>query len=195
MLFRAPGKARPGLSLLEVIVSLAIFLMSMVAIGQIVSIASQRALDVQQRTIGLQIAQTKLAEVQAGAIPLENNEDQVVEEDNAYHWSVLAEQGQVEGLWNVTIKVVRERGDGTKVEVALSQMLMDPKLTGSTQDIPPAVLSSTTSAAQGSSSSSSGTPSSGTPSSSTPSSSTPAASPPSTSKGTSSGSKTGAKGS
>jgi len=193
MLSRAPGQARPGLSLLEVIVSLAIFLMSMVAIGQIVSIASQRALDVQHRTTALQIAQAKLAEAQAGAIPLENNEDQVVDEDNAYHWSVLAEQGQVEGLWNVTIKVVRERGDGTKVEVALSQMIMDPTLTGSTQDVPPAVLSSTATATQDSSGSSSS--SSSTPSSGTPSSGTPAASTPSTSKGSSSGSKSGAKGS
>jgi len=194
MLFRAPAhgirRERPGLSLLEVIISLAIFLMAIVVIGQIISIAGQRALDVQQRTVALQIAQAKLAEVQAGAIPLETNEDQVVDEDNAYHWSVIAEQGQVEGLWNVTIKVVRERSDNTRVEIALSQMLMDPTLTGSTQDVPPAVLSSTATATPASGSSSSSTSSSGT-----PSSAAPAASAPSSGKSASSGSKSGGKGS
>jgi len=139
---RRPGSSRPGLTLLEVIVALAIFLMALVAIGQLLTFASDRALDVQQRTQALLFAQRTLAEVQAGVLPLESREDVPCEKDENYKWSVLAEQGQVPGLWNVSVRVVRERASHTRVEVVLSRMMLDPKQVGSTQDQPPTVQSS-----------------------------------------------------
>ena len=47
---KRPVSVRRGLSLLEVLVALAIFLLSFVAIGRLTSLASDRALDVEYQS-------------------------------------------------------------------------------------------------------------------------------------------------
>ena len=42
---------RPGLSLMEVLVSLAIFLMSLAVLGQLIGMASDQAVEIQQRSL------------------------------------------------------------------------------------------------------------------------------------------------
>lgn len=156
------GHPRPGLSLIEVLVSLAIFLMSLAGLAYLLTIAGNHALEAQYRSEAAQLAQSKLAEVQAGAVPLQSGGGSFDDEPD-YHWSLEAQQGSVQGLWNVTVRVQRQRPDGSQVEVALSQMVLDPSGVGSTQDVPPA---DTTTAAPSSSTpgSSSSTPSTSTPS-------------------------------
>jgi Tfp pilus assembly protein PilV len=166
---------RSGLTILEVIVSLAIFLLALVGIGGLISFAGERALDVQYQTRALQIAQSKLAEVTAGAIPLSGSSDSAVEEDDNYRWSLSAEQGSVQGLWNITVTVTRQ-GAGGKVQVALSQMILDPSVVGSTQDIPGGASNSSSNNSTGSTSGSSSGTGTGTSSSTaaTPVAATPA---------------------
>jgi type II secretion system protein I len=164
MLYR-PGAPTPraGLSLLEVLVSLAIFLLALVALGEIVSFASDRALDVQHRSEALQICQSRLAEVQAGSIPLQSVDLAPCEEEGFqdYQWALDIEAGAVTGLYNVTVRVVRERPNHSQMEVALSQMVIDPTTLGSTQDMPGS-QSSTDLSSSSSSSSTTGSTSSGT---------------------------------
>jgi len=162
MLLR-PAAARKGLTLLEVILSLAIFLMGFVVIGQLISASSERAIEVQTRTHALQIAQSKMAEVQAGAVPLQTADDQPCEEDDKFHWSLHAEQGSVQGLWSVVVRVTRHRSDGHVTEVSLARYLLDPTMRGSTQDVPGPVVSSTTATQAGTTGSSSSSSSTTTP--------------------------------
>jgi len=161
MLYRpGPPTTRAGLSLLEVLVSLAIFLLALVALGEIVSFASDRALDVQQRSEALQICQSRLAEVQAGSIPLQSQDLTPCDEDDQYQWAVDIEAGAAAGLYTGTVRVTRERANRSQLEVALSQMVIDPTTLGSTQDMPG--TQSATDVSSSSSSSSTGSTTSGT---------------------------------
>jgi type II secretion system protein I len=120
---------RPGLSLLEVLVAMAIFLFSVIAIAHVIGQAGDRAVDVQRQSQAIQICQAKMAEVIAGAIPLSSQSDVALDEDPDWHWSLDAQPGNVTGLWNVNIKVSRP-GPGGNMETSLSQLVLDPSLRG-----------------------------------------------------------------
>lgn len=145
------GRSRPGLSLLEVLISLTIFLLALVALGEIVSFASDRALDVQHRTEALQLCQSRLAELQAGALPLSQQDETPCQEDPAYQWAADIQQGNIQGLQIVTVRVTRHRPNGTWIEASLSQMILDPATVGSTQDNPGIPATTTDSSTTGSS--------------------------------------------
>src|SRR5262249_49552340 len=83
-----PRSVRRAFSLLEVIVAMAIFLMSIVAIGKLVSMGGERALDIEQQGEATMLAQSKLAEVVASALPLTSQSDQSFDEAPDYRWSL-----------------------------------------------------------------------------------------------------------
>lgn len=127
--------ARRGLSLLEVLVAVVIFLLAFVAIGELISQSARRAAQVSQREQAALLCETKLAEIVAGAIPLGSQEGVPFEEDPTWLWSLQCEQsGQVTGLWNVQVRVSRTDPDGTQVSCVLNQMVLDPSLRGNTAD-------------------------------------------------------------
>ena len=64
--------ARPGLSLLEVLIALAIFLIAYAAVWQLMSTANDQAVELTNRNRATQLAQAKLDEVVSGALPLES---------------------------------------------------------------------------------------------------------------------------
>jgi type II secretion system protein I len=130
----APSSAtRSGLSLLEVLVALAIFLSSLAGLFYLVTLSGKLAQAGQMRTRAMQIAQSKLAQVTWGAIALSSQADQPCDEDPEYHWSIDADQGTSQGLWNVTVKVTRPNLKPV-IEVSLSQMILDPASRGTIQD-------------------------------------------------------------
>src|SRR5260370_19785112 len=65
-----PWGLRRAFSLLEVIVAMAIFLMSIVAIGQLITLAGEHALDIDQQGEAALLAQAKIAEVLSSCQPL-----------------------------------------------------------------------------------------------------------------------------
>lgn len=130
MKLHSPSTQRPGLSLLEVLVAMAIFLFAIVAIGQIITQAGDQALAVQQQGQAIQHCQTKLAEIAAGAVPLIPQQDLSLDEDPDWVWSLDAQQGSVSGLWNVNVRVSRPGPGGSRIEASLSQMMLDPNLRG-----------------------------------------------------------------
>jgi Tfp pilus assembly protein PilV len=125
---------RPALSLLEVIIAMAIFLMAVVVIGQLVTMGGERALEVDQQSEATMLCQSKLSELASGALPLSSQSDQAFDEAPDYKYSIDCSQNNVSNLWNVTVTVMRERSDGTKIQTTLSQMLLDPSVRGSSQD-------------------------------------------------------------
>ena len=175
---RLPSRqsVRPGLSLLEVLVAMAIFLLSIIGISQLVSFASDRALEVQMRNQSVRLCQSKLAELKAGILPLSSQGDTPFDEDSDYRWSVTADQGTVPNLWQITVKVTREKSNGDVIESSLSQMVLDPSIVGSTQDTTPISGSDVSNpSASSSSASNSNMGSSNTPAANTPKATTPAA--------------------
>jgi Tfp pilus assembly protein PilV len=149
MMLRAPA-ARPALSLMEVLVSLAIFLLSLAALTRLVTFAGERALEAQYRSQATLHCLSQLAEVEAGSIALGSQGESPLGDDPDYEWSMDASQGQVAGLWNVTVTVSRKGPGGAPIKVSLSKMVLDPSAVGSTQDSVPVNSSTNNNASSGS---------------------------------------------
>jgi len=135
MLLRTVSIRRSGISLLEVIVATAIFLMALVGLRQLVSVAGEQALEVEMRSQATRMCQSKMAELQSGILPLSSASD-TFDEDPDYTWSLDVQPGTVSNLWVATMKVTRQRSDSpdNPLEVSLTQMLLDPSVAGSTSD-------------------------------------------------------------
>jgi type II secretory pathway pseudopilin PulG len=125
------------MSLLEVIVALAIFLMSIIVVGQLVIMAGERGREVQQLAVATQMCQSKLAEVVAGIVPLNPQSGVAFDEDPSWTWSLECSPADVANLWDVTVRVQRQRPDGSQAESVLTQKVLDPSIRGSTFDQPP----------------------------------------------------------
>jgi type II secretion system protein I len=127
-----PTSRRQGLSLLEVLVALAVFLLALVALGTLLRLGSNRALDVDQTNLAALLCQSKMNEVLVGAIPINGSASGGPLDDYpGWEWSIDSQPGAVTGLYTVTISVNRQRSDGSKgAGASLSQMVMDPALKG-----------------------------------------------------------------
>src|SRR5439155_9224382 len=118
-LLTSPKRQRgmKGFSLLEVIVAMAIFLMSIVAIGHLITQGGERALDIEQKGEAAMLAQSKLAEVVAGVQPLAAMTDQAFDEAPDYTWSLTANQNSsIPNLYSVSVTVTRQRSDGSHIQ-------------------------------------------------------------------------------
>jgi type II secretory pathway pseudopilin PulG len=124
--------SRRGLSLLEVLAALAVFLFSLIALGQLITLGGDRARDVQWLSRATLIAQTKMAEVVAGAVPLTGQPDTPAEDDPDWSWSVEAAADNTPGLYLVTVRVSRPQPNGERFETTLSQYVLDPAQRGNT---------------------------------------------------------------
>jgi general secretion pathway protein I len=145
-------RQRDGMTLLEVLVALGIFLLSMVAIGRLISISSERAREVQLQGEAMLKCQSKMAEIYAGVEQLSSQSDVPFTDDPNWHWSADCNQGQVTNLWTVQVRVTRQRADGSQFEATLSQMMLDPSIRGTTMQSSSASGSSSSSSSSGSTS-------------------------------------------
>src|SRR5947209_632523 len=135
MLLRTVHVRRSGLSLLEVIIATAIFLMALIGLRQLISVAGDHALEVEMRSQATRMCHSKMAELQAAIPPLLTAND-TFDEDPDYSWSLDVEAGTVPNLWVATVRVTKQRpgNPDNPIEVALTQMLLDPSVAGSTAD-------------------------------------------------------------
>jgi type II secretion system protein I len=125
---------RRGMTLLEVLVALGIFLISLVGIIKLVTLGGEHARLAQLNAQAAQLCQSKLAEVVAGVVPLSSQSEVPFDEDPDWLWSLDANQGDIAGLWKLTVRVTRQQSDGSHIECSLDRMLLDPSLRGSTLD-------------------------------------------------------------
>ena len=176
------GTSRAGLSLLEVILSLSILGVSMVAVGHLFNLGFRSATDVQLRSEANMIADTTMAEIAAGVIDISAGGG-AVEGNPEWQYEVNSEQSEQPGLLSVSLRVSRENDPDNNVSVSLVRFVPDP-------NFEPAQSS----AASDSSSSSSGSSNSGSSASSSTSSSTVSSSTSSSSGGTSSSAGVGGGG-
>jgi hypothetical protein len=128
---------RDALSLIEVLASLAIFLMSLTAIVHLINTSTQLAGQSRHRAHAAQLCKCKLAEMCAGVLPLSGGGG-TCEDETDYHWSAEAEPGAAEGLYNVTVRVRYKPDTPDALEVVMSRMILDPTVCGSSQDVPAA---------------------------------------------------------
>jgi general secretion pathway protein I len=128
---------RGGLTLLEVVISLAIFLFSLAAIAQLIRSASDRAMQAQFRQRAVFLCQSKLSEFAAGVQPMGSQGDTPFDDpDSAWHWSANCDNSTATGLWTVQVTVTGPEGASNGVSVTLTQMMLDPTVRGNTMDTP-----------------------------------------------------------
>jgi general secretion pathway protein I len=159
---RSPRTRRAGLSLIEVLVSLAIFLISLVALGQLVQIGTDRAIDVQERSQASTYCRSALAQVTAGIVPITGQGMTAFDDDPNWSWSVDSEADGTPNLYHVTITVSRQRPDGTQTQFTLNQWMLDPASRGSAASTPPPTADDTSSSGTNTGSSSGSSPSTNT---------------------------------
>src|SRR5438309_10286197 len=103
-----PHSTRRGISLMEVLVATAIFLFSMVALGRPIILSGDVSTEVQQQAQAAHLAQSKLAEVIAGVVPLSSQADVPFDEDPDWQWTLDAQTDEsVTGIYRVRVTVSR----------------------------------------------------------------------------------------
>ena len=125
----APRSPRSGLSLIEVLLALAIFLMSLVAIARLVDMGADRELEGRLQTRGTRLLQFKMAEIASGAVPLTATDGSFDGDDADWSWSMEAQAQGPPNLYLVTVTVSRDL-KGRKYQLSLTQMLLDPAAVG-----------------------------------------------------------------
>ena len=123
---------RRGLSLLEVLTALAIFLFSLVALSRLIDIGGDRARDVQWLNRATMLAQSRMSELIAGSLPLSSQPETACDEDPDWNWSVDAEAQNTPGLYLVTVTISRPLPNGERYELPLNQFVLDPTYRGNT---------------------------------------------------------------
>jgi type II secretory pathway pseudopilin PulG len=131
-----PAARRPGITLLEVLGATAIFLMSIVAIGELMSSSTDQALEVQFRSRATRLCQSKLNEFAAGVEQLSGATEGDFEEEEGWSWKAeVTPDGSAANLYKVQVTVSRDTSRGP-VEVTMAQFVFDPlqrgQLTAST---------------------------------------------------------------
>lgn len=151
---RSSRNRRSGLTLIEVVLAMFIFLMSLAAISQLLNIATMHALETQNVNRASQLLQSQMNRVISGEISLSSQGETPFDDDPEFSWSMSCDQqGAAPNLWHVTMTVHHAGGmAGSEQSWNLDQFVLDPSVRGMIE----------TSPAPGSSSSSSGTTGGGT---------------------------------
>ena len=126
------SSGRSGLTLIEVMLALAIMLLSLSAIGHLTGIGSDRGFEARMMMRGTRLAESKMAEVEVGAIKLDaaSGGGNFEGDDKAWSWSCEVQPAGPPNLFQVTVKVSRDVR-GTPFEISIGRMLFDPSLVGS----------------------------------------------------------------
>ena len=120
---------RAGLTLLEVLISLAIFLGALTALSQLIGIGSRAAVQAQLRTQAILKCQSKLAEVLAGAQPLESVSQAAYEDEENWKWSLDVQPGAYENMLQLTVSVLYSgAGESVTTSYQLTRQIRDPAM-------------------------------------------------------------------
>ena len=122
---------RQGLTLLEVILGLAIFVGALAVISKLVELGVRASRYAQLQTRAVMLAESKMGELVAGVLPLDSAGGDVFAEDPAWQWQLSVSDGPVDGLRWVSITVVPASGgelatNRERIEYSLSRWLLDP---------------------------------------------------------------------
>lgn len=125
----AQKRTRAGLTLLEVLISLAIFLGALTALSQLIGIGSRAAVQAQLRTQAILKCQSKLAEVLAGAQPLESVSQAAFEDEENWKWSLDVQPGAYENMLQLTVSVLYSgAGESVTTSYQLTRQIRDPAM-------------------------------------------------------------------
>ena len=121
------GRGRRGLSLLEVILSIAILGGSMAVIGNLYHLGYRSGLKAQLLNDANMIAASTMAELVVGAIPLESAGDAEVPSNPGWFYSVDIQESMQAGLFLATVVVRRgEEESAIPASISIVRLIPDP---------------------------------------------------------------------
>jgi type II secretion system protein I len=136
--------SRPGVSLLEVLVALAIFLIALIGIGKLISDSIETAEEARDLVRAGQLCQSKMNEIAFGIVPLSSQSDAEFDEAPEWKWSLEASQeSSIPNLWRATVRVHKTLPNGNVVETTQSQMIFDSNAKGAIEPDPSSTTSTT----------------------------------------------------
>ena len=177
-------RLRPGLTLLEVLLAIAIFGLALVAIGELIRIGGVNAAAARDSTEAQRHCSNVMAEVSAGIIPPDGATESPIEGYEDWLYTIESEPlEEQEGMLRVSVTVSQDPSQNIKpLSFTLVRWMTDPAATAAAAE---AAAAAAESASSNSSSSSAAGNTGSTPSSSSGST-------PSSGSGGASGTKTGA---
>ncbi|MFK7769190.1 MAG: hypothetical protein AB8B55_18360 [Mariniblastus sp.] len=119
--------SRRGLSLLEVILSIAILGGSMVVIGKLYQLGYRSAVQVRVRNEGNILADSKMAELAAGVLELETVGDTPIENAPGWLYSIEIQPSLQAGLFMATVSVrLEQESNVLPTGVSIVRFVPDP---------------------------------------------------------------------
>ncbi|CAN5557231.1 hypothetical protein BH11PLA2_BH11PLA2_06060 [soil metagenome] len=131
------------MTLIEVLLALAVLLVSLIGIIQLVNLGSENALEATFQSDGTRLAQSKLAEAEAGAIDIAGGGSGTCDDEPNWNWSLTSEQASVPNLYTVTVNLTRKLGS-REIKVTLTQMIFDPLQMGAPSEVAKPTTTGTT---------------------------------------------------
>ncbi len=130
---RLSPTSRSGLTLLEVAVSLFIFVAFLASITQLLSICATNAIQTQNVNRAARLLQSQMNRVISGEVSLSSQGETPFDgDDQDFNWSMDCEQdGSAPNLWHVTVTVNHAAsGGGAAQSWSLYQLVLDPAARG-----------------------------------------------------------------
>lgn len=120
---------RKGLTLLEVLLSLGLFLGALAALSQLWYGGVRAAVQARLSTQAILRCESKLNEVVAGAVPLTSTSDTPFDDDASWTWSLQVESGPHADALLVTVKVSHPgQGGLSSNDYQLRRLIRDPQV-------------------------------------------------------------------
>jgi len=123
----APAR-RNGLTLLEVLLALAIFVGSWAVLGQLLSHGVRGSVQSQLQTEAMLRCEARLAELVAGAVPFAPVNQLPFDDNAAWLCSISLTPSNVEGLYEVEVTVSREGGGHGGASFTLKRLAREPEV-------------------------------------------------------------------
>lgn len=121
--------SRRGLTLLEVLLSLGLFLGALAALSQLWYGGVRASVQARLATQAILRCESKLNEVVAGAVPLQTTSDAPFEDDAGWTWSLQVEAGTHADTLLVTVKASHLGQSGlSSSDYQLRRVIRDPQV-------------------------------------------------------------------
>ena len=122
-----PSHRRAGVSLLEVVLALGIFVAGLAALSQLHATGTDAAVQARLKTHAILRCESKLNEVSAGVEPLQAANALPFEDDSSWNWSLTSEPGPHADLLQITVTVARNgQSSFDSASFSLSRLIRDP---------------------------------------------------------------------
>jgi general secretion pathway protein I len=124
-----PNHLRRGLTLLEVLIALSIFLIAMTAIAQLISLGTRAATEARLDAEATLRAETALNELLAGVQPLQTTGATPFIDDPDWQWTATVSEGPHVDLLLVDVTAYRQpSGEAPRGTVKLTRLVRNPQL-------------------------------------------------------------------